>query len=335
MTLKVTLKNLVATFCHIGGVFNLLSFYRRRNKAFVLTYHRVIRLLLEESVYVQPGMYVTADTFRRQIAFLKERFHVLPLAELVARVETGRKVAGCCAITFDDGWHDNFTQAFPVFQEFQLPATVFLATGFIGTDRLFWPEEICFYLQQVGMRASTRQSQVFERFLNEVAYNSGEEAFLDNAVLTLKGWSPHEREKVLEHLRSAGTTPPPGRLLMNWEEAEEMQASGLITFGAHTVNHVILDQVPKRQAEEEIVHSRQELESRLGVRPEFFAYPNGNFNSNLQAILKRHGFRGAVTTRKGRFGEGVPLFEIPRIGVHEDISRTIPLFLARIFLDRF
>ncbi|MCK4536462.1 MAG: polysaccharide deacetylase family protein, partial [Desulfuromonadales bacterium] len=171
--------------------------------------------------------------------------------------------------------------------------------------------------------------------LNEVPCNSGEEAFLDNAVLTLKGWSPHEREKVLEHLRSAGTTPPPGRLLMNWEEAREMQASGLITFGAHTVNHVILDQVPQRQAEEEIVRSLQELESRLGVRPELFAYPNGNVTGDLRAILKRNGFRGAVTTRKGLIGEGVSLFEIPRIGMHEDVSRTIPLFLARILLKRF
>ena len=216
MTFKLILKSLFVTFFQLTGILSFLSFHTRRNKAFVLVYHRVLRSPLEEPVFVQPGMYVSADTFQRQAAFLKERFHVVPLAELVERIETGRSVGGCCAITFDDGWHDNFTQAFPVLKEFQLPATVFLATGFIGTDRLFWPEELCFYLQQVGMRASARQSRVFEQFLNEVAYNSGEEAFLDNAVLTLKGWSPHEREKVLEHLRSAGTTPPPGRLLMNW-----------------------------------------------------------------------------------------------------------------------
>jgi peptidoglycan/xylan/chitin deacetylase (PgdA/CDA1 family) len=251
------------------------------------------------------------------------------------RIATGRSVQGACAITFDDGWHDNFTNAFPVLNKFQLPATVFLASGFIGTDRLFWPEELTYYLRQRGCWGSGSQNQVSDRFLSELGGNDSEETFLDNAVLALKAWSPNDRKEILNHLRTACTASPPVRLLMNWEEAREMQASGLISFGAHTANHVILDQVSQRKAEEEIRCSLQVLESRLGVRPEFFAYPNGNFNKGLQSILKRNGFKGAVTTRKGWVGEGVPLFEIPRIGMHEDVSRTTPLFFARILLKRF
>lgn len=333
--MKPTVKNLSATLFHSVGILSGLGFYKRRNKAIVLMYHRMLRSPREEPVFVQPGMYVSTDTFRRQAAFLKEKFHVLPLAELVERIETGKSVGGCCAITFDDGWRDNFTHAFPVLQEFQLPATVFLATGFIGTNRLFWPEELAFYLQQSEVRSKPRQSQVVDRFLSKVADDKNAEDFIENAILTLKSWSPGEREEVLEHLRLACPAVPRVRPLMNWEETKEMQSSALISFGAHTSNHVILDQVSQEQAEEEIACSQQEIENRLGVRAEFFAYPNGNFTSSLQAILKKHGFRGAVTTRKGWVGAGEPLFEIPRIGMHEDVSRTIPLFLARILLERF
>lgn len=333
--IKLRLKSLIAQTAYKSSLLDGMAYLRLRGRAFVLMYHRVIRKVSEEAFFIQPGMYLSADTFRDQAMFLKERFHVLPLDELVQRIKTGRSVGGCCAITFDDGWHDNFTCAFPVLQEFQLPTTIFLATGFIGTKRFFWPEEITYYLRQPVVRASAKQGKVLDRFLSNIPESSKEETFLDNAVQTLKTFSPEEREEVLEHLRSASITPPPGRLLMNWEEAKQMQATGLVSFGAHTSNHVILDQVSQPQAEEEIVRSQQELESRLGVRPEFFAYPNGNFTSDLKTILKRNGFRGAVTTRKGWVDKGVPLFEIPRIGMHEDVSRTIPLFLARILLNKF
>lgn len=114
-----------------------------------------------------------------------------------------------------------------------------------------------------------------------------------------------------------------------------MKKSGLVNFGAHTANHVILDQVSLQEAEREIIQSRKELENQLSVRPELFAYPNGNYNRDLPVILLRNNFKGAVNTHKKWFGKEVPLFGIPRIGIHEDVSCTIPLFFARILLKRF
>lgn len=335
MTPNIALKNILANFSYRVGVLNCLRIQKRRSSAFVLTYHRVLRQRSNEPHFVQPGMYVTTTSFRNQVAFLKESFHVVPLAELVERIRTGKSVGGCCAITFDDGWHDNFTQAFPILQELQVPATAFLATAFIETKRLFWPEEFTFYLRQPEVRASIGQRRVLARFLSEVRGSMTDDNFPDKAVVTLKTWTPQMREELLQELHFTCPALPPGRLLMNWAEVEEMQASGLINIGAHTANHVILDQVPLKQAEEEIVNSRQELESRLGVSPEFFAYPNGNYSGDIQAILKRNGFKGAVTTRKGCIDADIGLFEIPRIGMHEDVSFTIPLFFARILLERF
>ena len=86
-------------------------------------------------------MYVTTDTFDRQIQFLKKKFEVVHLEELLSNVLSGRQIGRHCAITFDDGWLDNYTQAFPILTKYQIPATIFLSTGLIGTNRLFWPEE--------------------------------------------------------------------------------------------------------------------------------------------------------------------------------------------------
>ena len=302
----------------------------------MLMYHRVLKTVAEESVFVQPGMYVSLDNFRCQMIFLKERFDVLPLDRLITRFKAGQCLRGCCSITFDDGWHDNFSVAFPVLREFQLPATIFLATDFIGSDRLFWPEALTYYLRRPDIRDSVGQrSQAFTRLLGEIDIKNGDDSFLDSAVAALKKWSPFEREELIQYLRASSSALPLRGLTINWEEAREMQLSGLITFGAHTANHVILDQVSQLQAEDEILQSRNKIENQLGITPEIFAYPNGNFTAGLKTILQRYGFMGAVSTRKACLEQGNDFFEIPRIGIHEDVSRTIPMFLARIFLKGF
>lgn len=333
MSLSILLKNIVASACYRTGSFERLRREQAKDKAFILTYHRVLSAKNSGQSFVQPGMYVTVDTFRQHLDFLKDTFHILPLHELAARIESGKSVGGCCAITFDDGWHDNYTEAFPVIRDFQVPVTIFLASAFIGTKRMFWPEELTFYLRQPEAKAVMSQGGVGR--LPTTPAHGGEEEFLDAVVQTVKSYQPAEREALMEQLRSVSPMAPAGRMLLDWGEIEAMQSSGFVSFGAHTANHVILDQVPLPVAEEEIVRSRNDIEARLGQPTELFAYPNGNYSADLQAILRRHGFRAAMTTRKGWVGECANLLAIPRIAIHEDVSSTLPLFFARILLERF
>ena len=335
MSSKLRLKIFLSAALHHIGFLNLLKNSRTLNQAFVLMYHRVIASLQEEKIPVHPGMYVTQDSFKKQIDFLKNHFHVLPLTEILHRLERRRSIAGCCALTFDDGWLDNSVYAYPVLQELNLPATIFLATGFVGTDRLFWPEEVAFYLSHPDVLERGRADAVLKSFLDSMPENEIEEARLDHAIVHLKSMSPAVREEVITAMRRLSGVILPGRMLMNWDEIRRMQAGGLVNFGAHSHNHVILDQVSLEEVEKEIVLSRQVMEKQLGVTPDLFAYPNGNHTPDVQLILKKNGFKAAVTTRKGWFDRNVSLFEIPRIGMHEDVSKTASMFFARILLRRF
>lgn len=335
MEFNLVIKRIFSAACYNTGLLELFRNRARRDSAFVLMYHRVLDPLAETHVYVQPGMYVTPKSFRRQMAFLKKKFRIIPLSELMGRVRAGESVSGCCSITFDDGWQDNFDNAFPVLQDLGIPATVFLATAFIGTDRVFWPEEITFYLRQRDVSASMEDRKPLLRLLEEVNGGFGEGRFLEDAVSAMKRWSPESRDELLRELRSTHAAEPALRLLMDWDQIKAMHASGLIEFGSHTANHVMLDQLTLKEAEEEVVQSCSALERHVGNKPVFFAYPNGNYTGEHQVILKRNGFRGAFITRKGWVGKDVNPFEIPRIGVHEDVSCTTPLFFARIVLDGF
>jgi peptidoglycan/xylan/chitin deacetylase (PgdA/CDA1 family) len=296
-------------------------------------YHRIIDPEEDHGDFIQPGMFVFKDTFRSQLEYLNNNYRIVSLRELIDRLVSGRDINRYCAITFDDGWLDNYIHAFPMLLQYQAPATLFLATEFIGTQRLFWPEELTFALKNTHVLSSSIKNNLLERLIGSIKIKDrAGDHFYDAAIMALKTWSPQDREELLSQLRAQSNRPFPERRLISWEEARRMQDSGLITFGAHTGNHVILDQIPLHEAEREIVQSRNDIERKLGVIPDYFSYPNGNLTDEIKLLLKKHEFKGAVTTRKGHFGKGCDLLEIPRIAMHQDISSTIPLFQSRILL---
>lgn len=334
MTVSLQVKNAVSSAFHYAGGFYLLS--NSVKKAPILMYHRIVNPGDTSNEFLQPGMYVFRDTFRSHLTYLKRHYHILKVQELIARAQNGQDLKRYCAITFDDGWVDTFNNAYPLLMEFKIPATVFLATGFIGTDRLFWPEELSFLLQQVQLAAPPPEFPALNKLLASVQVMSRDaDAFYDAAIMELKQWTPDDREDLLSQLRSLYNHRPQNRLLMNWEEAKEMQQSGLVTFGAHTLNHVLLDQVPVQEAEKEILQSKRDIVERLHVTPDFFSYPNGNYTVAIKMLLKKHCFKAAVTTKKGIFDKNSDLLEIPRVAIHQDISETLPMLLGRIWLKGF
>jgi peptidoglycan/xylan/chitin deacetylase (PgdA/CDA1 family) len=339
MKAGIALKKGVAAFLSLSGIHSLMECFCISNKAPILMYHRVLAASHDLPYFVHPGMFVTPVTFEKHIVYLKKRFNIVFLEDLVNKIVNKENIDGCCTITFDDGWLDNYTDAFPLLCKYQVPATIFLTTGFIGTNKLFWPEEICYYLDQFLVKKPTHMSTPtsFKQFTEEMGRYShcDREAFFDRAVEKLKGKVPDEREEILNCFRSIYSTSPFSRQMLSWDEAREMLVSGLVRFGAHTDNHVILDQVTDTTINEEITLSRDKIQKQLGVRVKTFAYPNGNYNEAIHKKLVLNGFAAAVTTHKGYFGPETSLLEIPRIGIHDDVSNTIPMFRSRILLQKF
>jgi peptidoglycan/xylan/chitin deacetylase (PgdA/CDA1 family) len=341
MAYKHRIKKFCSQAASTFGLLEGLSRLRLHNQAFILMYHRVVESPDATQIFIQPGMYVHCNTFQQHMRYVHQHFNVISLAELVNRLESGKKVGGCCAITFDDGWQDNFTNAFPVLQRLGLPATIFLATDYMGSNRLFWPETISYYLRHpdFNARASKHPAliQLFAAWVEQKdKREKSENVILDDAIARLKTLAPSTRERIIDFLQSfLGPVPPQERLLLKWEQIRKMHSSGIVDFGSHTAGHVILTQVPLAHARDEIRKSRTEIEHQIGTPPSFFAYPNGNYTQALISELKSLGFVGAVTTRRGRVGSATPMHEMPRIGMHEDVGCTVSLFRARLLLDQF
>ncbi len=328
--LALMVKSALYSLLYHTKILDGMKHIRLKDRAFILMYHRVFDPKEPLDYYVQPGMYVTKETFELHMEYLKNNFKVIALDKLIDKIKNNEKLTGYCSITFDDGWVDNYKNAFPILKKYDLPATIFLATGFIGTNKWFWPEEISFYLRKIidgDIELNSLPSA-----LKDIIQNQKLSEFEDiNTVIEkFKLISPAKRHSVIECMNLCFPVKDKKRLLMDWAEVKEMHNSGLISFGAHTVNHEILTQLETEEIEDEILLSKKHIEKELGDRVNLFAYPNGNSNKKVVEVLLKNSFKGSVVTQKGYVESKTNTMEIPRIGIHDDMSKCTAFFLRRL-----
>src|SRR5712692_1330157 len=160
-----------------------LRTWAERKAVIILTYHRVIEKWDETLDYSQPGMVVTASTFERQVAFLNEHFEVVTLGALLAEGNVaGRAVRPRCVVTFDDGWRDNYDLAFPILRQHDIPATIFLTTDFIGTDRAFWHTELLYLFTRTQLSSRLGDESAFRAYPGPVRHHLQRLARLDGVA---------------------------------------------------------------------------------------------------------------------------------------------------------
>ncbi|BCS54957.1 polysaccharide deacetylase family protein [Geobacter sp. SVR] len=338
MTPKIFIRRVLSALLSSTGIHALLERLYLSDKAFILMYHRIVPMSERLPPHVQPGMVVSATTFEKHVSFLRGRFKIVFLDELMAKVRKGESIGRCCALTFDDGWRDNYSEAFPILKKYAVPATIFLATGYVGTRKTFWTDEVssCIDRLNIGAMAEVQAPDSVRRFSGELeGLQKKAELFREELIELLKKKSPHDREEILAHLLGDLSVATTERLMLNWEEAGEMAESGLVRFGAHTVHHELLDQLPLQRVREEVQFSRMEIENRLRQKVTTFAYPNGNCSESVRQIVKEYGFDAAVTTRRGYLESGISPLDAPRIGLHEDTCATIPMLRSRVLLQAF
>lgn len=305
-----------------------------RGKVTILMYHRVVTGVELSSQFIQPGMYVTSDTFDRQVRFLREHFDVVSMHELLAMRlrkvwNTNRRY---CVITFDDGWLDNYVHAFPVLRQYDVPATIFLPTGVVGTAMWFWPEQVGWLTQQFALLPPKRKAETLASlraggsWLNGIA-GMMEVGQSDSLIEHCKAVS-HERigELVCRLTEEMGARLPDERLVVNWEEVGEMSAAK-ISFGSHSVAHKILTTVSDAELHEEVYGSLKALQQKsLNVVP-VFCYPNGNYSAKVMRCVEAAGYSAATTTEPGwEVPDTSRMFRLKRIGIHNDLTSSESLF---------
>jgi peptidoglycan/xylan/chitin deacetylase (PgdA/CDA1 family) len=298
--------------------------FRRRAPAFpVLTYHSVN----DDGDPFFPA--VSTAVFERQMAYLAATHRVLTVEELTDRMARGDVPRDAIAVTFDDGYRDNLTHAAPILARHGLPATVFLATGFIGAREVPWFDRLAFGIRRSG--AADVEAPGGGRA--SLVSTADRLALLDRATRRLKTLPDDDRRReldgLLERLGVAGDTGMKSRML-SWDDVHALAGLGF-SVGAHTVTHPILSRVSDAEARQEIEGAREAIEAATGTRPRAFAYPNGrpaDYTPSVVDLVRRAGFTCAVTTRFGVNTPATSPWELRRGGPWETHLPTFALKLA-------
>jgi len=299
---------------------------RRRDRPYlVLLYHRVN----DDRVRFFAG--VPVARFSLDLERMLEQGPALRLAELVERSISGDVPPGAWALTFDDGYRDNLTQALPVLRRWGVPATIFLTTGPIDDRGPLWHDRVF-----DAFAAAPNLALEVEGVPHDLSADAGRRAALQAFLAAIRRLEPEARTARIDALvaRLGVRENSPSDRMLTWEEARAMKGQG-IDFGGHTVTHPILTRMPLARAAEEIAACRARIAERLGVPVSLFAYPNGSredWNTEVAAAVRDAGYRAAVTTEWGANRAGTDPFALHRVGLwHADAGEAA----ARLAWERF
>ena len=263
----------------------------------------------------------STEAFTAQLEYLKQHFHVVPLAELVKALRDRQPdIAHWVALTFDDGTRNNGTVAAPILKRLGLPATFFICPGLVGRGVWLWNHEARERLRSLPPTEFAALADSFGR--------TGEN--LEAVIKWMKTLPLHSRTHIERVIRDATPNFRPGDAqrtefdLMNWDELKALDPS-LITLGAHSTNHPILANCTPAELTVEVAECRLLLERELGRPVEFFCYPNGDFNAEVTQ-LARVTYTAAVTTQPGFVKPDAGLHQLPRL----NCCATLPHFAWRL-----
>jgi peptidoglycan/xylan/chitin deacetylase (PgdA/CDA1 family) len=305
----------------------------RSTRLLVLMYHRSLPPGHPDRKTEQPGMFVSPETLDLHLATLRQYFELVHLDDWLRRAEAGEPLPRlACALTFDDGWRDNYEYAFPVLVRHRAPATIFLVSGLIGTESEFWPNRLARLLASAGKRPlAGKLGEVLAtaraRPQDAQEWTSGD---IDRAIGLMKQLGEAECHELIgaeEKRHERGGQP---RALLNEEEIRTMAASGLVRFGSHTQTHFrCREGAPADTLRREIVDSRAQIAAAAGAPADLFCYPNGDTTQAARDLVSQN-YLGAVTTVSGWHSPRADRFLIKRTGLHEDVSSRRAALLARI-----
>lgn len=258
-----------------------------RGHGLILCYHNVVP---DSGLgpWSTLGLHMPLATFTRQMRWLATHYDVVSLDDFVGRVMTERSRRATAVITFDDAYAGVFEHAWPLLQELNLPATVFVVANApeMGTD--FWWDH------PAVLRAYSRTAE-------------------QHWITALRG----DRAAILTDVGEANAPRPPSACRpAGWQTIKSAAASG-IGLGAHSVTHRSLPNVDARDLHREVRAGREEIARRTGVTPDFFAYPYGRWNDTVREAVRAAGYRAAFSLDATRPADR---WTLPRLNVPAGIG---------------
>jgi peptidoglycan/xylan/chitin deacetylase (PgdA/CDA1 family) len=291
----------------------------RRPCLVIFNYHRIAR---EGDVPFDPGLIeASPDQFDEHMRILKKHYALAELAEVQELVDHPDRIRHSrVLVTLDDGYRDNHDVAFPILQSHGIKAAFFLATGFVGTNRIPWWDQLAYLVRR------TEKRTLRLHYPRELSYEIDETsrfAVLDALLSLYKCQKTADPERFLSDVAEAcGVSRPreaSERLFMTWEEARNLVKAGM-SIGSHTHDHELLAKLSPEEQLHQCRLSREILAREVGLEVDALAYPVGSRNSFSEVTLRclrETGYRTAFSYYGGvnSASKAIPRYDVNRVSV--------------------
>lgn len=298
------------------------------SKSVILLYHKVQRRPF--GLWGEEALNVTH--FEEHLRYLTRHFELVSLHDVVHSLQRRTPLPKCSvAITFDDGYRNNWVLAAPLLKKFRVPATFFVTTGLVGTSKWMWAYE----LEEIFLRFSIQDIAQASRHLalqRLCEVEPSKEKAWEACVAFLKTRPHHELVRTMESLRKKFTVHVDDEnQFLSWDEVRALENEGF-DLGAHSVHHPILPRLSQEEAQQEIIGSKQMLSDILHQPPRFFAYPNGDFHPRISELVGAS-FEASFSTLPQACSDTHSLFQLPRVSAPASVA-DLSFELTRHFLRK-
>ncbi len=295
----LTFKERTRRFLHLlsygSGISSIYARLQPESVATILIYHSIPTA--QEALWMDPSNCISAENFEQQMHFLSQYREVISIESLTQKIECNEPIRrGTVAITFDDGYRNNFTVAAPILAKYNLPATIYLATDYINKEQNQWVDT----LYAAFRTCSHYNLDLSDRDRFELGcWNLRDEAQRQQAYRKI---SHHlieadviSRQQLLAEIdRQLAPIAYAPRLTLNWEEIRQSQQQyPNLAWGVHTAHHLDLS-IHSDQAAHEMALSMEHMLAATGIRPQHFSFPYNRYNAQSQGAVKAAKLSSAV-----------------------------------------
>lgn len=271
------------------------AFNSSGNNRLVIMYHGVVK-------HYNPSLsvnHISLSDFEKHIVYLKKTFNIVSLSEIFSSYRSGKKLRDKkqIAITFDDGYENNFTNAYPILKKHNIPATIFVVSQALrNADFILWYD----LLDVLKNKTSLKEFLSLSGFVSEdkrIEYDSVQN--IGQLKRTFKKLNSKEKENILSTFRDRYKneillTDKEFLKTLSVAQMKEMIDSGLIEIGSHTHNHPNLEEIADEEIVYELTQSKNLLQSNLGVEIKSIAFPDGSYNQKVKDLALKAGYKNLL-----------------------------------------
>ena len=305
----------------------------------VLTYHRVLDINREKYLFDEGVVSASSSKFERQIRYIKKNFTPLSFSLLKMYLEKENGIPkNSLIITFDDGYKDNYEIAYPILKKYNVPATFFLTTNFIGERKLFWWDKVAYIVKNTTKDLIMIEQP--EKIVLPIRTTMEKLSTINSLLKIIKSMPDERKEQFIKDLATrlkVKINESEFCYTLDWSEVRKMSQNG-IEMGSHSENHPVFTNVNDEVLKNEIVNSKKKLKEEICSDVLAFSCPGGrpstldekaDFSKKIKTFLKDAAYSFCTTYIRGKNNlKGFDCYRIKRICI--ELEDSFQVFKGKI-----